>query len=121
MLTTEVLHRAKASRRNFVHFKLDTVKAFDFVSWVFLIQLLRKLGFGPKFVALIEAIHQVATTSIVIQGKESNLVYLCRSLRHGCPLSPLMYIIVASALSILLTREADKGRIRGIFIDETGE
>lgn len=66
MLINEVLHKVKASRMSYLVLKLDTMKAFDCVSWAFLICLLIALGFGPNFIQLIQAINSGVTVSILI-------------------------------------------------------
>lgn len=43
------------------------------------------------------------------------------SVRQGCPLSPLLYLIAANALSILLIEVGDQGRIKAVLVPENGE
>lgn len=45
MLTNEVLHKAKQSLSSFVLMKVDTIKAFDCLGWLFLTCLLEYIGF----------------------------------------------------------------------------
>jgi hypothetical protein len=45
----KALHRKKITS---LFLKLDITKAFDFVSWVFLLKVLSHLGFGPKWCGL---------------------------------------------------------------------
>lgn len=46
---------------------------------------------------------------------------LKRSLLQGCPLSPLLYLLVTNTLSWILIVVVDKGLIRGVPIKETDE
>lgn len=66
MLTNEVLHKAKLVEEAFLLLKLDTIKAFDCMGWIFLTRLLVKIGLGPVFIQMIEAINVSTTTSILI-------------------------------------------------------
>lgn len=68
---------------------------------------------------MLEAIHASTTSAVLIHGKLSEAISLKWSLWHGCPLSPLLFIIVANALSTLLTEAADAGLIKGVPIKET--
>jgi hypothetical protein len=48
--------------------KLDVAKAFDSVSWSFLIQTLRHRGFGPKWIARLITLLSTANTRVLING-----------------------------------------------------
>lgn len=121
MLTNEVLHKTKNSNSDFFLLKLDMIKAFDCLGWKFLIRLLIHLGFGPNFIQAIEATNVLATLVVLVQGYMGKPFHLKRSLRQGCPLSLLLYLLVANALSWMLTNTSDLGLIRGVTILETRE
>lgn len=121
MLANEALRKAKMTKRDFLLLKLDTIKMLDYLNWTFLLKLLEALGFGQEFLKVIVAIHRSATAAILIQGRLSEPFEVKRSVRQGCPMSPLLYIIVAHALGVLITKETDEGRIGGVMIEETGE
>lgn len=57
----------------------------------------------------------------MLNGKVTEAFQLKQSLRQGCPLSPLLYLVVANALSMLLTQATDRRRIQGVYIQETGD
>lgn len=119
MLMNKILKKAKEAKEAFLLLKLDTIKTFDFLGWSFLTKLFERIGIGPNFIQMVEATCDSAAVSILIQGRLSTPIPLKRSIHQGCPLSPLLYLIVANALSSLITEAVDQGRIRGVSIVET--
>lgn len=119
-LTNEVLHKAKEADLSILLLKLDTIiKAFNNIGWEFLYRLLQKIGFGPNFLKVIQAINASVSSAILLNDKLTATFPLRRSLTQGYPLSLLLFLIVVNALNILLTQAADQGRIRGVYISET--
>lgn len=106
---------------SFLLLKLDTIKAFDCLGWSFLTRLLGKIGLGPNFIRMIESINTIATSSVLIQGRLSVPIPLKRSIRQGCPMSPLLFLIVANAMSLMISMATDNGLFRGVPIEETWE
>lgn len=94
MLTNKVLQKVKKAEEGFLLLKLDTIKAFDCLGWFFLIRLLERIGFGPKFIRMVEAINATTTTLVLIQGRLLAPIPLKRSLRQGCPLSPCFILLL---------------------------
>lgn len=88
MLTNNVLQKAREADEAFILLKLDTIKAFDCLGWLFLTRLLERIGVGPNFIRMVEASYEVVIVSILIQGRLSAPIPLKRSIRQGCPLSP---------------------------------
>ena len=78
---------------------LDQEKAFDRVDHEFMLRVLRKFGFGPSFCHWVEIFYAHAFSRILINGKLSSPVFLHRGVRQGCPLSPLLYVLVSEVLS----------------------
>ena len=78
---------------------LDQEKAFDRVDHEFMLRVLRKLGFGPSFCHWVGIFYANAFSRILINGALSSPVYLHRGVRQGCPLSPLLYVLVSEVLS----------------------
>jgi hypothetical protein len=96
--------------------KLDVVKAFDMLEWPFLISLLETIGFGPNFVRFIKASQRSARSALRINGRMTEYFQNACSVRQGCPLSPLLFILAIDALSRMLTREVESRAIRGVHI-----
>jgi hypothetical protein len=101
--------------------KLDIMKAFDRLEWHFLIALLEHVGFGPGFINLLKASYSSATSAVRINGRLSPWFANKRSVRQGCPLSPLIFNIAIDALSKWFLNELSKGTIRGVEIIPLGQ
>jgi hypothetical protein len=76
--TSKFLHKKKMSS---VLMKIDISKAFDTLSWDFLIQMLRRRGFGPVVCNLLCAILRTAYTRIMINGEQGAPIQLARGVR----------------------------------------
>ena len=78
---------------------LDQEKAFDCVDHEFMLRVLQKFGFGPSFCHWVQIFYAHAFSCILVNGSLSSPVYLHRGVRQGCPLSPLLYVLVSEVLS----------------------
>ena len=63
--TVKFLHIQKQPR---ILLKLDITKAFDSVSWPFLLEVLRKLGFGSRWCDLICGLLASSSTQVLLNG-----------------------------------------------------
>jgi len=80
-------------------FKIDLAKAFDKVSWLYLRLILTHLGFDIAFIRWILSCITTISFSVLINGAASPFFHAERGLRQGCPLSPLLFLLVAEGLS----------------------
>ena len=78
---------------------LDQEKAFDRVDHEFLMRTLAKFGFGPSFCRWVGLFYNDVFSRVICNGDLSAPVFLGRGVRQGCPLSPLLYVLVSEALS----------------------
>ena len=84
--------------------KIDQEKAFDRVSWEFLQKILERMNFGPTFRSFIQALYTAVASLVLNNGYKSRKFYLERGVRQGCPLSPLLYSLVAETLGNLIRK-----------------
>jgi hypothetical protein len=96
--------------------KLDLSKAFDRVNWLYIRMLLIHLGFGLYFVNWIMACLNSVSFSILLNGSATDFFQAERGIRQGCPLSPLLFLLVAESISHFLTEAKVGGRFSGIKI-----
>lgn len=92
--------------------KVDIKKAFDTVSWDFVLKLLEAQNFPPIFRCWINECISSLRFSIAINRELAGLFPGKKGLRQGDPLSPYLFLFVMEALSHLLVKAADSGIIR---------
>ena len=93
--------------------KLDIEKAYDHIRWDFLLKMLERMGFGPKWIRWINWCISTATFSVLINGSPAGFFWSSRGLRQGDPLSPYLFVIGMEALSCLLKRAVEGNFITG--------
>ena len=84
---------SKRVRRGNVAYKVDIHKAFDTLSWKFLLLVLTRFGFHPSFVNWISIILRSIMLSIKINGSLVGFFPCNRGVRQGDPLSPLLSVL----------------------------
>ena len=78
---------------------IDQQKAFDRVDWTFMLKILDKFGFGPSFKSFVSLVYSQVLSGVQVNGFLTELFPITRGVRQGCPLSPLLYVIVAESLA----------------------
>jgi exonuclease III len=115
--TARLLHRLKEPR---VMLKLDIARAFDSVSWPMLLEVLRKLGFGPRFRELVAILFSTASTRVLLNGEPGPPIWHRRGLRQGDPLSPMLFVLYINTLNRVLAKAKELGVLRAIAPRELG-
>ena len=109
---------------------LDMEKAFDRCSWTFLIEGLEAIGFDQSFIDVVKLAYSNTSPpkrKIVANGYLGPEFTLHSGVAQGCPLSPLLFLIITEPLSRLIhqsnrhirhnPRLNTINRIRGILVD----
>ena len=113
----DIITLAHDQQLNNLILSLDFSKAFDRVSHSFLHKILEHANFGPYFRTWIKILYKNPTSAILINHTLSDTFPLTQSVRQGCSLSPLLYVIT---LEPLLNKIRSDKRISGIFIPGGG-
>jgi hypothetical protein len=92
--------------------KLDMTKAFDSVSWPFLIEVLQNLGFGQIWRDIISGLLLTSSTRVLFNGHPGSLISHKRGLRQGDPLSPMLFVLVMDVLGQLFSKADDEGLLQ---------
>ena len=90
---------------------IDFEKAFDSVEWPFLLKTLKAFNFGNNFLHWIKILYTDIQSCVSNNGYFSEYFQLSRGIRQGCPISAMLFILVAEVMAIHI-RNNDK--IRGI-------
>jgi hypothetical protein len=107
--TSRLLHQQnKAS----LLLKLDITKAFDSLSWPFLIEVMKKLSFGQIWRDLICGLLATSSTQILLNGFPGCHIKHRRGLRQGDPLSPMLFILVMDVLVFLFSKAEKDGLLQ---------
>ena len=74
---------------------LDQAKAFDRVSHTFLFKtlLISAFLFGPQFIKWIQILYNGIQSKVLVNGFFTDAPPLFRSVRQGCSISPLLYVL----------------------------
>ena len=79
---------------------LDQEKAFDHVDCSFMRETLSAMGFGPSFISWVDLFYHSVHSSVNVNSHLSPFFGLSRGVRQGCPLSPLLYVLVSEVLAV---------------------
>ena len=80
----------------------DFEKAFDTVKWSFLSQTLRYYGFGENFRKWISILYKNSESCVTNNGFMSPYFKLSRGIRQGCPISALLFLLIAETVALVL-------------------
>ncbi|XP_075103538.1 secreted RxLR effector protein 78-like [Nicotiana tabacum] len=99
LLTQEIVTdiRLKGKLANVV-IKLDMGKAYDRVSWSYLLHVLGKMGFAEYFINMVWNLLSNNWYSILINGQASGFFKSNRGVKQSDPLSPSLFILSAEVL-----------------------
>ena len=109
MLVRQVARTINARRQKGVFLKLDISRAFDSLSWPFLFEVLRALGFGVIWLKWIALLLSTASMRILVNGVPGKSIKYVRGLRQGDPTSPQLFVLVMEVLSLAVLRAGEGG------------
>ena len=95
---------------------LDQSKAFDRVDHRFLASVLETAGFQPEFRRWISIMYHNPQAVVQVNGRRSGVFAIERSVRQGCPLSPLLYVLTLEPLLRRLRDGKTGPSLRGISL-----
>nr|XP_027071862.1 uncharacterized protein LOC113696683 [Coffea arabica] len=106
----------KKARGGNVALKLDMAKEYDRMPWFHVIHVLRKFGFGERFIDIVWWLVSNVGFSVIINGVSNGFFKSSRGLRQGDPLSPVLFVIGAEVLSREIYNLARQGGYVGFRV-----
>ena len=68
---------------------------------------MKAFGIGPAFIHWTRQIYSNATTRVKVNGYLSENITLRRGVMQGCPLSPLLYVLIIEILALQFRKNPD--------------
>ena len=86
---------------------IDAEKAFDKIQYPFMIKTLQKIGGEGTYLNIVKATYDKPTANIILNGEKLKAFHLRSGTRQGCPLSPLLFILVLEVLATAIRKEKE--------------
>lgn len=81
LVENEAIYEARRLKKKCLIFKVDYGKAYDSVSWDFLIYMLKRLGFNGRWIKWIKRCLESCRVSILVNGSLSKKFPVSKGLR----------------------------------------
>ncbi|GAU20845.1 hypothetical protein TSUD_120370 [Trifolium subterraneum] len=120
MVVNEVIDLARKTGRKCLVLKVDFEKAYDSVDWGFLEYMLRRFGFGLKWIEWIRACVFAGNLSVLVNGCPTSEINIQRGLKQGDPLAPFLFLLVGEGLAGLMRSAVCKNLFKGFDVGSDG-
>nr|CAN64368.1 hypothetical protein VITISV_040345 [Vitis vinifera] len=101
--------------------KLDIEKAYDSINWSFLMKVLKKMGFGSRWMEWMWWCFSTAKFSVLTNEVPEGFFSSSKGLRQGDPISPYLFILGMEVLSALIRRAVQGNFISGCRLRGRGD
>ncbi|GJU06692.1 RNA-directed DNA polymerase, eukaryota [Tanacetum coccineum] len=122
-ILNEVIQWCKTKKKQYLIFKVDFEKAYDFVRWDFLDDVLRKFGFGNKWCEWIQSCLKSSRGSILINGSPTEEFQFFKGLKQGKwsdrNINTLIHVLVCFYRASGLRMNISKSKIMGVHVEDT--
>ncbi|KAL9659106.1 hypothetical protein QQ045_021149 [Rhodiola kirilowii] len=108
-LTHDINHKVFGGN---IVIKLDMAKAYDRISWSFILGVLRKMGFGETWCDMVSRCISHCFYSVKWDGQLYGYFKSSRGVRQGDPLSPSLFVVAMEWLSKVLNAGVDHGVLK---------
>ena len=111
-LIADVIDYCKYYQQSCCIFLADFEKAFDTVKWTFLAKILKNYGFGDNFQKWVSILYKNAMSCVTNNGYVSSYFNLYKGIRQGCPISALLFLLIAEIIALVLKQSKQVSGIR---------
>ena len=106
---TDIISQVNQTNSAAAIISLDQEKAFDCVDWSFMLHVLDRMNFGVSFRSWVKLLYADIFSTILVNNYVSQLFPVTRGVRQGCPLSPLLYVLVAETIANAIRKDSSIG------------
>ncbi|KAL0010115.1 hypothetical protein SO802_005223 [Lithocarpus litseifolius] len=114
------MNNMRTGKTGYMAVKIDMSKAYDRAEWVYLENVMRKMGFSEKWIGLIMVCIKTVTYSILVNGEPQGLIQPTRGIRQGDPLSPFLFLLCTKGLHGLIQQSVRMRELKGLSISWHG-
>jgi hypothetical protein len=114
ILVRQVARKINQRRVPGVLIKIDLARAFDSVSWNFLSEVLRRMGFGQRYLKWVYILLSTANTRVLVNGNPGRRFTHARGLRQGDPTSPMLFVAAMEVLTAAIKRATKQQLFRSL-------
>lgn len=119
LIASEILHFLRKKSKGstgFLAAKLDLSKAYDRMEWLFIRQVMLKLGFLQDWIELVMGCMETVRYNFTLNGEQVCSLTPSRGLRQGDPISPYLFILGLEGLSAMLSSAEVDNEFHGIKV-----
>nr|GEY24012.1 RNA-directed DNA polymerase, eukaryota [Tanacetum cinerariifolium] len=98
---------------------IDFEKAYDFVRWDYLDDVLRRFGFGDRWCGWIQDCLRSLRGSVLVNRSPTEEFQFYKGLKQGDSLSPFLFILIMESLYLSFKRVVDARMFNGIDLNST--
>ncbi|XP_071718424.1 uncharacterized protein [Rutidosis leptorrhynchoides] len=120
LMINEIIDWCNKKKKKAMLFKVDFEKAFDSISWDFLVTMLSNLGFGRRWIMWVKGCLNSSFASVLVNGSPTEEFKIGRGLRQGDPLSPFLFIICMEGLHVAMLDAIDQNLFKCISVGNIG-
>ena len=117
----ETIHSLITNKKVGMIMQLDIAKAYDKVSWLYIISILKSYAFYHNWIKWIMVLVTTTSCSILLNGAPSKNFKISRGLKQGDPLSPFLFILMMEGLGRAMKAAKEEGRIYGLRLTHGGD
>ena len=88
-----ILEHVNQNNEDLAIISLDNEKAFDRVEINCVYEVLKKFNFHTDFLQWIQILYKNITSQVIVNEKMTSAIHIQRSVRQGCPLPMLLFVI----------------------------
>ncbi|KAM0830041.1 hypothetical protein ACQ4PT_066474 [Festuca glaucescens] len=114
MLVRQLARKINTRREKGVLLKLDISRAFDSISWAFLFEVLRRMGFPEASLRWLAITLRTASTRVLVNEVPGRKILHARGLCQGDPLSPQLFMLAMEVVTLLFSLAVDHGLLSPI-------